>query len=121
MHEQGFVCKKKPKNNRDYHSDKRVKSFRGSASWANARSRALDRDYHLCRMCYDGTYGDYRKSYGLNQRLEVHHIVPLSIAFERRAELENLITLCPVHHNMCDRGEVPEGYLIDLAKSPPVF
>lgn len=53
--------------------------------------------------------------------MEVHHIEPLSIAFDKRIDLDNLITLCPVHHKMCDRDEVPREFLRGLAESPPGF
>ena len=53
--------------------------------------------------------------------LEVHHIEPLSVAFDKRIDLDNLITLCPVHHKMCDRDEVPRELLRGLAESPPGF
>lgn len=121
IHEQGFVCEKKPKNNRDYHFDRRIKSFRSSKAWMDARALVLDRDYHLCRLCFDGFYGDYRKSYGAKIPLEVHHIEPLSVAFDKRIDLDNLITLCPVHHRMSDRDEVPREFLRCLAESPPGF
>ena len=87
----------------------------------DARALALDRDYHLCRLCFDGTFGDYRKSYGAKIPLEVHHIEPLSVAFDKRIDLDNLITLCPVHHKMSDRDEVPREFLRGLAESPPGF
>lgn len=121
IHDHGTTCKHKPKNNRDYHSDRRIKSFRSSKAWIDARAIVLDRDYHLCRLCFDGTFGDYRKSYGAKIPLEVHHIEPLSVAFDKRIDLDNLITLCPVHHKMSDRDEVPREFLRGLAESPPGF
>lgn len=121
IHHFGAVCSKRPRINRGYQADKGIRAFRSSQAWAKARAEALGRDYHLCRMCFDGTYGDYRREYGGRPPLEVHHIVPLAVAFDKRTELDNLITLCPVHHKMCDRNEVPVEYLRRLLESPPGF
>ena len=51
-----------------------VERFRSSALWQRKRKKILDRDKHLCRVCLDGKYVPKAIT---NQRLEVHHIVPI--------------------------------------------
>lgn len=38
--------------------------------------------------------------------LSVHHIVPIEEDYQLRLSNENLITLCSVHHEMCEAGEI---------------
>ena len=42
-----------------------------------------------------------------HQGLQVQHAVPIDASEELRLVDSNLITLCPMHHEMCDRGEIP--------------
>ena len=64
----------------DGYSERRIKKrgeverFRSSALWQRKRKKILDRDKHLCRVCLDGKYVPKAIT---NQRLEVHHIVPI--------------------------------------------
>ena len=38
--------------------------------------------------------------------ISVHHIIPLAVAWEKRLDDDNLITLCGLHHEMAERGEI---------------
>ena len=38
--------------------------------------------------------------------LQVHHAVPVNVNEDMRLDDNNLITLCSMHHAMCDRGEI---------------
>lgn len=38
--------------------------------------------------------------------LSVHHIVPIEEDYQLRLSNENLITLCAVHHEMCEAEEI---------------
>lgn len=67
---------------------------------------ALRRDGARCRIC------------GFDTLVEVHHIIP------RRHNgpdtLDNLITLCPNHHTMADRGLISvEDLCTRIAEPPP--
>ena len=71
------------------------------------RGKIVKRDHFLCRNCLKNgvfTSGD----------LQVHHIVPLSADFTRRADPDNLITLCPKCHEAAERGDIPAAELIAL-------
>lgn len=37
----------------------------------------------------------------------MHHAIPVNANEELRLDESNLITLCSIHHAMCDRGEIP--------------
>jgi 5-methylcytosine-specific restriction endonuclease McrA len=65
---------------------------RNSAKWQQARAAARRRDGERCRQC------------GSTDKLEVHHIVPLSEGGERYA-LSNLTTLCHDCHVEVGRGQ----------------
>lgn len=66
-----------------------------SKGWTRARAAALARDRHRCSRC------------GGTQRLEVHHVRPLSQGGSPFG-LDNLRTLCPPCHRRveADAGEV---------------
>ena len=47
--------------------------------------------------------------------VQVHQIVPLARDYSQRLNDENLIYLCPYHHEMAESGEIPENELILIA------
>lgn len=65
-----------------------------SPRWQALRLQAKRRDGWKCLKC------------GARSRLEVDHIVPIREAPERAFDLDNLQTLCPVHHGRKTRIEV---------------
>jgi predicted restriction endonuclease len=65
---------------------------------------ALRRDGACCRIC------------GFATLVEVHHIIPRR---QRGPDtLDNLITLCPNHHTMADRGLISVEELRALLSEP---
>jgi hypothetical protein len=64
---------------------------RNSARWQRARAEARKRDGEQCQQC------------GSSERLQVHHIVPLSQGGDRYA-LSNLVTLCQECHARAGGG-----------------
>ena len=58
----------------------------------------------MCQICIREMYNTRRK-YNCND-LQVHHAVPVNANEELRLDDNNLITLCSMHHAMCDRGEI---------------
>ena len=59
----------------------------------------------MCPICIRELYGTRRKySY---ERLQVHHAVAVNSSEELRLDSTNLITLCSMHHAMCDKGQIP--------------
>ncbi len=116
MHEVSVVCPRKPKG--VGYDRGGVGAFRRSGAW---RSKSLDirtRDFHTCRVCADGKHGTYMGRQYQTEGLSVHHIVPLAEDFDLRLEDDNLITLCPYHHEQAEAGKLPREYLQHLASSP---
>src|SRR5690606_41899955 len=79
---------------RDYdrhRRDQRARAFYKSAAWERLRRVVLARDNYLCQRCLE------------HQRITpattVDHIVPLSVAWERRLDMSNLRSLCGPCHN----------------------
>lgn len=86
--------------------------YRNTQSWRDARARALDRDYKMCRVCFE------EGIFNCNN-LSVHHIVPLKQDYSRRADLYNLITLCEDHHQLAECGVISVDRLSDMAQTSP--
>lgn len=42
-----------------------------------------------------------------HEDLQVHHAIPINVDEDLKLDKNNLITLCSMHHSMCDRGEIP--------------
>ena len=58
----------------------------------------------MCQICIREMYDTNRK-YNCED-LQVHHAVPINSDEKLRLDDSNLITLCSMHHAMCDRGEI---------------
>ena len=116
IHKSGEACPKKPERRKRPPS--RAALFRKSWAWQKKRDRIVRRDFHLCRVCNDGTYGVHGIP-GLDHDLSVHHIEPLEENFDLRLEDDNLVTLCRWHHEMAEAGEIPRNYLHQLTARVP--
>ena len=81
--------------------------FRNSQSWRRKTAVILERDFHCCRLC---------ASAGVicTHDLSVHHIVPLSVDYDKRLDDDNLITLCDEHHKAAERGEISKKELLEI-------
>lgn len=116
IHPSDYVCPKKPKPAK--HRNSKTASFRKTYAWQRKRSSIVRRDFSLCRICNDGSYGVFGTP-GLNQDLQVHHIEPLEERFDLRLDDGNLLTCCSRHHQMAEDGDIPRDYLHGLAKTSP--
>lgn len=114
VHKRGDVCQKKPRGCHRKGKPTRADKFRRTKAWQKTREQVLERDYHMCRVCFEGRYGTFPLG-----KLQVHHIVPLAEDYRRRLELGNLITLCPLHHRDAEDGKISREELAALAGSPP--
>lgn len=102
IHAEGHICSKKPIKRKKI--DDAVR-FRSSAKWQAKRQQIKVRDNYICQICIRELYGTRRK-YNCED-LQVHHAVAVNSSEELRLNDTNLITLCSMHHAMCDRGEIP--------------
>lgn len=113
IHSRRYICAPKQAvislRQRKHASDK-ITRFRNSAAWQEARRQALERDMYLCRVCAD-------EHCLCSDCLQVHHIIPLAEDFSKRADVDNLITLCPFHHEAAEAGLISADKLTELAQS----
>ena len=89
----------------------RERAFRSTKSWTATSKRIRQRDLYLCAACLHKDPPRYT-----TQGLQVHHIAPLSQAWGKRLDPSNLITLCPVCHELAESGAIPAETLRTWAK-----
>lgn len=68
----------------------------------------------MCLCCKAQLVGTTKQYNTIN--LSVHHIVPIEENYNLRLNDENLITVCDVHHEMCEAGEIPRAIQSRLAQ-----
>lgn len=104
IHDINKICKRKiTKKNSE------ANNFRKTYSWTEKSKMIRKRDRYLCRVCETGKYGtEARYNY---KELQVHHIIPIQEDYSKRLDSTNLITLCRLHHDMAERGEIPRKVL----------
>lgn len=92
------------KNNKSYHE--KFTSFYNSPEWKNLRNRKFYASNGLCELCY--------KEGIIKEAREIHHIVPINENWSKRLEYDNLIALCPAHHQeMHNRDSQLQKFLRD--------
>lgn len=109
VHDVSFLC---PSKKRKFGKNPEERKFRSSSKWTQKSIEIKERDLFLCRICLEKGKVSWDK-------LEVHHIVPISENFDMRLNDENLITLCQKHHKEAERSEISRTHLMDLAKVSP--
>lgn len=65
-------------------------SFYQSVEWKILRNQKFYDANGLCELCY--------KEGIIKEAREVHHIVPINENWNKRLNYDNLIALCPSHH-----------------------
>ena len=105
IHDVGYVCDRKPSF--VYKKSSPEDAFRSSYGWKQKRTHILKRDYYLCRFCL--SQGKVN-----TERLSVHHIISLKNNFNLKLDDGNLITLCILHHEQAEKGEIPADTLKKL-------
>lgn len=78
------------------------------------RIAVLKRDGGRCRWCDAEGVKTYKN-------LEVHHIVPVSIAPEKQYEVSNGITLCYEHHRLIYGREHEYSYFLAMLVNAPLI
>lgn len=82
-----------------------IDRFRSTRKWREKREQIRQRDNNLCQICIRGLYGTDRK-YNYDD-LSVHHAIPIEADYDKRLDDDNLLTVCAMHHEMCESGEIP--------------
>lgn len=117
LHTRGQVCAKRPKKAGGLKEPNYITRFRSSKAWQLKRGEIKTRDLYLCQNCLKN--GKYVFS-----GLSVHHIRPISKAWDLRLENGNLITLCNACHSMAELGNLSAkslGEMIKQAKNADAF
>lgn len=78
--------------------------FRKTKAWTNKSIRIRERDAYMCLCCKAGLVGATREINGVN--LSVHHITPIAEDYSKRLDDSNLITVCDIHHELCESGVI---------------
>lgn len=96
---QSFCDEHKGETDRAYNEfrntyNKEYVTFYSSKKWRDKRKQALRRDEYICRRC--------KEEFDLiTIAEEVHHIVPTKVDWNKRLELDNLMSLCkPCHQQI---------------------
>ncbi len=111
IHDSKFDCGRKPQRIK---RRGKKEQFRSSGEWQRKAEEIKQRDKYLCQLCLRNFKGTRQQ---LNSReLSVHHIEPLEEAFEKRVEEDNLLTVCGIHHEMAESGEIDRKTLHEIAK-----
>ena len=101
IHDTKYNCGKRPVRIRNSEIDR----FRHTKAWERKSLEIRERDHFLCQACIRELPGTIRK---LNyDGLSVHHAVPIYKDWGSRLDSSNLITLCSVHHEMAESGQLP--------------
>ena len=108
-HARGLDCKNKPVNNSRKKVGNDITRFRSSNAWQKKRLEIKSRDKFLCQACL------IEKRY-IFQKLEVHHITPISISWYKRLENDNLITLCSSCHSLAENGNITSRELLKIVQ-----
>jgi len=105
IHDSKYDCGMKPKPRYRKKSDRQADTFRSSRAWRRKREEIRQRDHNLCQCCIRDLPGTSRRL--TYDDCSVHHAIPLCEDYSRRLDNDNLLTVCSVHHEMCENGEIP--------------
>ena len=102
IHDSRYDCGMKTKKIRKKNEKD---AFRSTARWQRKTAEIKERDSYLCQICLRGLYGTRNRIN--HQRLSVHHAIPLQDDFEKKLDNDNLLTVCAIHHEMAENGDIP--------------
>lgn len=112
IHKYGFNCPYRPQKAK---KETDAYKFRSSAKWQKKRKEIKERDYHLCQICLRGLYVETGPAINYKDT-QVHHIIPIAEDWEKRMDNDNLITLCPIHHEMAECEKIPRSVLMEISQ-----
>lgn len=84
-------CQTEWNRQREAYQNEDIKRFRSSSAWARKSKQILKDNNYQCEMCKDKGV--------ITVATEVHHIIPLSIDFNKRLDDDNLMALCESCHD----------------------
>ena len=109
IHDNRHDCGHKPKYRKQYTD---INGFRSTAAWQRKRGQIKQRDNYLCQICIRKLYGTITQY--TYDNLSVHHAVPVEQDWDRRLDDDNLLTVCDMHHEMAEAGEIPLDEILGI-------
>lgn len=103
IHDSKYDCGSRPIKIRKRESA--ADRFRNTSEWQQKREEIKERDNYLCQICIRNLYST--KKILNSEHISVHHAQKLEENYDKRADNNNLLTLCEYHHKMCDNNEIP--------------
>ena len=112
IHEKKMVCMQKNAaiKKRQRKASEEENKFRWSKVWKLKAKEIKQRDLFLCQVCLR----QQDKRFNPHE-LSVHHIKKLRDEWDKRLDNDNLITLCRMHHEEAENGQLPIDYLLVVA------
>lgn len=113
VHDSRIDCAAKRVMKAKYEKNTLTSKTRSLSRWQKTRAYIRQRDNGVCQLClrnYAGTIRPYE-----TDSLSVHHIIKIKDDASKAFDEENLITLCRVHHEMAEEGEISQTELIKIA------
>ena len=78
--------------------------FRRTNAWTEKSIHIRERDHYMCLCCKAQLVGTVEQIQ--TEGLSVHHIVPIEEDYSKRLDDDNLMTVCTVHHEMCEANKI---------------
>lgn len=103
IHDIKFDCGKKPVRKKMKYTQ--ADYFRRTQAWTDKAIEIKRRDNYLCQICLRNLYSTFNQ-YNY-EMLSVHHAIPINTDWDKRLDDDNLLTLCKMHHDMAEDGEIP--------------
>ena len=107
LHELGQRCY--ANTNQYYKGNAEIRAFRNSREWHAKTEEIRQRDKQLCQMCLKNNIFNYKQ-------IEIHHIIPLSIDWQKRLDNYNLVALCNTCHRLAETNKIDKELLLRIAK-----
>lgn len=114
IHDSHYECPEKTRTRTRYCNDTMASHLRSLSRWQKTRDYIRERDHNVCQLClknYPGTLRPYE-----TEGLSVHHIDKIEDDSSKAFDEYNLITLCRVHHELAESGEIDKEILRAIAK-----
>lgn len=110
IHDSKFNCGKKQVHKRIKYT--KADYFRRTRDWTEKAIEIKRRDNYLCQICIRNLYNTFQQ-YNYD-KLSVHHAIPINTDWDKRLDDDNLITVCSMHHEMAENGEIPYDVLKEI-------
>lgn len=116
IHDSKIICNQKKAEEKDRWGNRKgseAVKFRRTSEWTKLSKRVRERDKNMCLCCKAGMPKATRRFN--TEGLSVHHIIPIEEDYSERMNEANLITVCGIHHEMCEAGTIPREKQRELA------